>query len=473
MSVYGKYIPTIGLEIHCRLNTKTKLFCSCSNSFGKEPNANTCEVCLGLPGSLPKLNIHAVEKAILFACAVQGKIQPTSVFSRKQYFYPDLPKGYQITQFKYPYCLGGRLEVEKGLSVELERVHMEEDAGKNIHMESQSAVDLNRAGSPLIEIVSKPQIDSPAKAAKVFKFIYDTVRFLEICDGNLEEGSLRCDVNVSIRPQEQTTLGTRTEVKNINSFRNVEKAAHYEILRHIDLVSHGEKIVQQTVGYDASTGKTFVQRDKEDSDDYRYFPDPDIRKLKIASNWVEKLESSMPILPNQMGALLREKHSVQEEFAKILTQKKELLEYFFEVRKVCKPGVKSAKIASWLCTEFLKEQKGDESRKVNATSFGELMWLLESEEISIPSAKKALQWMFQSDLSVREIIEKYSLKQVSDPNEVEKIISKVLKLETKALAEYKAGNKKAFGFLMGQIMKAGGGTLDPGVVSSQLKKAVE
>jgi len=480
IKTYNGFVPTIGLEIHCRLNTATKLFCNCPNSYGDTPNSNVCPVCLGLPGALPRLNKIAVEKAMLFAFAVGGHAAEKSEFSRKQYFYPDLPKGYQVTQFEYPYCLGGMLSVNSGLSVELERVHIEEDAGKNIHLDDASAVDLNRAGSPLIEIVTKPQIHSPEDAAAAFRFVYEVVRAIGICDGNLEEGSLRCDLNVSLAKEGAAKLGTRTEVKNLNSFRNLEKACNYEIMRHVDTLLAGETIVQQTVGFDAATGKTFTQRLKEDSDDYRYFPEPDLHLLNISDEWKAEVRATLPMLPHEIERELVEVDGVSAEYAGILKDKTNLYVLYRECHQSTEPRLSRSslpELAKWICTDIqkLSGHEGSEGSGNSWKSSGicEVILQIDTGKISGRAAKKVLARMWDTGKPPLQIIEEEGLIKQADTSFIAKIVSEVFESEPQAVSDFLAGNQKSFGFLMGESMKRGRGSLDPQVLREVLQKELD
>ena len=346
----------IGLEIHIQLATNTKLFCSCRNAFGALPNHHSCPVCLGLPGVLPVLNHKVVDSAIAMALAIDANILETSVFSRKQYFYPDLPKGYQITQYDLPYCSGGEILLDSGRAIEVERIHIEEDAGKNVHASDMSYVDLNRAGTPLLEMVSKPVLRTPEEASEYLKKVRSIVRYLGISDGNMEEGSFRCDANISLKPRGAERLGTRTEVKNVNSFKNVERALFYEIMRQSDLLLAGEKVVQETLRFDAEAGKTLSNRSKEMTADYRYFPDPDLGPLFISKERIEAVKADLPELASSVFKRYVDEFQLSVEDAKILTEEKEISVFYEEVVGQLK-GASAKSAANFMISEFLREAR--------------------------------------------------------------------------------------------------------------------
>ncbi len=350
-----RYEPTIGLEVHCQLKTKTKLFCSCSTVFGALPNYNTCPICLGYPGVLPVLNEEAINLGLRLALALEATIYEKSIFARKQYFYPDLPKGYQISQYNKPFCENGKLKLSSDQIIRIHRAHFEEDAGKNVHADRSSYVDLNRAGMPLLEIVSEPDIKSPHDAQDYLKKLRALVRHLDICDGNLEEGSIRCDVNVSIAPKGSKVLGTRCEIKNLNSFRNVEKAISYEMIRQAYLLDHGQKVIQSTLQYDSAQGKTVVMRLKEDSQDYRYFPDPDLRPLVLTQERIDLVRKNLPELPEQMAARFEKTFELSNYDAKVLTSDKDLAHYFEKTYDLVKDKVSAKITANWILSELLRE----------------------------------------------------------------------------------------------------------------------
>tara|TARA_B100001094_G_C18174540_1_gene797109 strand:+ start:1073 stop:2566 length:1494 start_codon:yes stop_codon:yes gene_type:complete len=471
--LFQGYEAVIGIEVHIQLDTKSKLFCSCPNIFGEEPNVNTCSVCLGLPGSLPVLNSSVVDNAISMAIAIGGKINRESVFSRKQYFYPDLPKGYQISQYDRPYCEGGNVSIGKNRSIEIERIHIEEDAGKSIHGKDHSYVDLNRAGTPLLEMVTKPVIFSPKEAAEYLRTVRSIVRYLGICDGNLEEGSIRCDANISLRSPGEKKLGTRTEIKNLNSYRNVEKALDYEILRHADILDKGEKVIQQTVRFDAAVGKTNATRTKEETADYRYFPEPDLPKLMILDQRIEALRQSLPELPDSAFKRLNENYDLSNEDCRIIAAEKESYLYFDKLVVSAKHA--GAKLcANWFITEYLREAKERSwnlaNPRISAADLGALLDLIAKETISGKIAKMVFAEMIESGQDPCTIIERKGLVQVSDTSEITAVVTDVLSNFPNQVAEYKAGKLKMLGFFVGQIMKKSGGKFNPGIVNNVLKE---
>ncbi len=471
--VLSRYEPVIGLEVHCQLNTASKLFCSCSTKFGALPNYHTCPICLGYPGVLPVLNKQAVDYAIRAALAIGAEIHAISIFSRKQYFYPDLPKGYQITQYDKPYCTNGSLTLSSGQTVSIARIHLEEDAGKNVHGDTSSYVDLNRAGVPLIEIVSGPDIRRPEDAADYLKRLRSLVRYLEICDGNLEEGSFRCDANVSIRPRGREAFGTRCEIKNLNSFRNIEKAITYEIIRQADLLDSGGKVIQQTMLYDAASGRTAPMRSKEESHDYRYFPEPDLLPLKISPSRITTVKSSLPELPEAMSARFQAAYELPAYDANVLTAEKELAEFFEKVVAGVAGAVPHKIVANWVHSEFLREVNNREwdlsKPPVTSDNLSELLKLIGNQTISGKIAKTVFEEMVEHGGTPGEIVKSQGLVQVSDESAIHAIVDKVIAESPQQVAQYKAGKEKVFGFFVGQIMKASGGKLNPGMVNDILK----
>ncbi len=472
-SVLDRYEAVIGLEVHCQLKTNTKLFCSCTTKFGELPNHNTCEVCLGLPGVLPVLNRQAVDFAIRFALAVKAKLNEKSVFSRKQYFYPDLPKGYQISQYDLPYCEKGELKLASGKTIRITRAHLEEDAGKNVHGDQSSYVDLNRAGVALIEIVSEPDIRLPSEAAEYLKKLRSLVRYLEICDGNLEEGSFRCDANVSIRPRGQEKLGTRCEIKNLNSFRNIERAIQYEIIRQADVIDSGGKIIQQTLSFDAATGKTASMRSKEESHDYRYFPEPDLKPLFIDEKRIAHVKLSLPELPEARASRFQEAYGLSEYDAGVLTAEKELAAFYEDVVQKSQSKVSPKIAANWVCSEFLRELNNREwdicHPPISSSDMAELLVLIGTDKISGKIAKTVFEEMAEKGGKPQEIVEKKGLTQVVDEGAIQALIAKVLKENEGQVQEYQSGKVKLFGFFVGEVMKACQGKMNPGLVNEALK----
>lgn len=471
------YEVVIGLEVHAQLLTQSKIFCACPTQFGSHPNQNTCPVCLGLPGALPVLNPRVVDLAITLGLALDCKIQPESIWDRKNYFYQDLPKGYQITQFAKPICLGGHLDIQvegKTKRVGLTRIHMEEDAGKSIHDGPDtrySLVDLNRAGVPLCEIVSEPDMRSPAEAAEYLRNLRSIVRYTGVCDGNMDEGSLRCDANVSIRPIGQKEFGTKVEIKNINSIKFVEKAIRYEIERQKAQLTDGKKIVQETRLFDNARGVTESMRSKEDAHDYRYFPDPDLVPLIIDTAWIERRRQSLPELPREKAARFVSQYQIPEYDAAVLTADKALGVYF-EVAVTAHNGPK--KLSNWIMTELLRELKNDDTEidkcKIKPEQMARLVALIDDGTISGKIAKTVFEDMYKTGADPDVIIKEKNLVQVSDTAAIEKIIDDVIIANPEQHQQYKSGKDKLFGFFVGQVMKSMKGQGNPGVINDILKK---
>ncbi|GAA6970002.1 Asp-tRNA(Asn)/Glu-tRNA(Gln) amidotransferase subunit GatB [Helicobacter pylori] len=468
----------IGLEVHVQLNTKTKIFCSCSTSFGESPNSNTCPVCLGLPGALPVLNKEVVKKAIQLGTAIEANINQYSIFARKNYFYPDLPKAYQISQFEVPIVSDGKLEIDtkEGTKiVRIERAHMEEDAGKNIHEGSYSLVDLNRACTPLLEIVSKPDMRNSEEAIAYLKKLHAIVRFIGISDANMQEGNFRCDANVSIRPKGDEKLYTRVEIKNLNSFRFIAKAIEYEIERQSAAWESGrynEEVVQETRLFDTNKGITLSMRNKEESADYRYFKDPDLYPIFIDEKLLKEAQK-INELPSAKKIRYMKDFNLKEDDANLLVSDPLLAEYFESMLNL---GVKAKTSVTWLCVELLGRLKAEitlENCGVSAHMLGVLAKRIDESKISGKSAKDVLDRLLEEQGGdVDALIEQMGLSQVNDTEAIVKVIEEVLKNNADKVLEYKSGKDKLFGFFVGQAMKNLKGT-NPSVVNAILKEKLD
>lgn len=465
----------IGLEVHVQLNTKTKIFCSCSTSFGETPNSNTCPVCLGLPGALPVLNKEVVKKAIQLGTAIEAHINQYSLFARKNYFYPDLPKAYQISQFEVPIVSDGKLEIdtkEGAKIVRIERAHMEEDAGKNIHEGSYSLVDLNRACTPLLEIVSKPDMRNSEEAIAYLKKLHAIVRFIGISDANMQEGNFRCDANVSIRPKGDEKLYTRVEIKNLNSFRFIAKAIEYEIERQSVAWENGrynEEVVQETRLFDTNKGITLSMRNKEESADYRYFKDPDLYPVFIDEKLLKEAQK-INELPSAKKIRYMRDFNIKEDDANLLVSDPLLAEYFESMLNL---GVKAKTSVTWLCVELLGRLKAEvtlENCGVSAHALGALAKRIDEGKISGKSAKDVLDKLLEEQGGdVDALIEQMGLSQVNDTEAIVKVVEEVLKNNADKVLEYKSGKDKLFGFFVGQAMKKLKGA-NPSVVNAILKE---
>jgi aspartyl-tRNA(Asn)/glutamyl-tRNA(Gln) amidotransferase subunit B len=471
-----QFEPVIGLEVHAQLKTKTKIFCGCSTKFGNAPNANTCPVCTGMPGVLPVLNKQAVTFAIKAALATHCNINRESRFDRKNYFYPDLPKGYQISQYAAPIAEHGYLEIETKASgprkIGITRIHMEEDAGKLIHdpARGKSMVDLNRTGVPLIEIVSEPDIRSAKQAGAYLRKLHSILKYIDVCDGNMEQGSFRCDANISLRPMGQKKMGIRTELKNLNSFKNVEKAISYEIERQTYVLEEGRQVIQETRLWDPSRNRTHSMRGKEEAHDYRYFPDPDLVPLIVDDQWIKDVEKQMPELPDEKYSRFIREYKLIDYDAKVLTSSIELARFFEETAA----SLKDKKLAAnWIMTTLLGmlNTKGIAITEspVTAKAFSKLLWLIENKKISANAAKIVFEEMSKSSKDPETIVKDKGLEQVSDQSQLETIVMDIIKENPEEVKAYRDGKNKLFSFFMGQMMKKTRGKADPKIVASLLK----
>ncbi|WP_353740612.1 Asp-tRNA(Asn)/Glu-tRNA(Gln) amidotransferase subunit GatB [Desulfoferrobacter suflitae] len=476
MGALMEYEPIIGLEVHAQLLTRSKIFCGCSTTFGALPNTHTCPVCLGMPGSLPVLNENVVEFTIRMALATHCQIAAISQFARKNYFYPDLPKGYQISQYELPLAEKGWVEIETQRGpqrIRINRIHMEEDAGKLIHDEFQpvSHVDFNRTGVPLIEIVSEPDLRTPEDAASYLKMLRETLRYLEICDGNMEEGSMRCDANISLRPVGTERLGTKTELKNMNSFRNVQRALEFEIRRQRALLEKGETIIQETRLWDTGRNTTVSMRGKEEAHDYRYFPDPDLVAIVIDEQWIERVRGSLPELPDAKRERFMRDYELPPYDAQVLTSSKALADYFeAAVQRFAQPKLVSNWIMSELLRELKKDEKDIEGCQVTPQQLAELLELIDKDIISGKIAKSVFQEMYTTGRSAAGIIDDQGLKQVKDESAIESVIDEVLAENNKEVELFRGGKEKLFGFFVGQVMKKTKGKANPKLVNEILRK---
>jgi len=471
------YEAVIGLEVHAQLKTQSKIFCKCSTSFGAPPNTHTCPVCLGLPGTLPVLNKNVVEYALRMAIATNCSITRENRFARKNYFYPDLPKGYQISQYELPIAENGMIEINltdgTTKKIGLTRIHMEEDAGKLVHnpLLPISQVDYNRTGVPLIEIVSEPDMRTPQEVSAYLKKLHALVRYTDTCDGNMEEGSFRCDANVSVRQKGETKLGTRTELKNMNSFRNVEKGVQYEIDRQISLIEQGEKVVQETRLFDANKGKTYTMRGKEEAHDYRYFPDPDLIPLVIDDEWIERVKSELPELPDSRKARFIDEYKLSEYDSSVLTSERDIADYFEAcIEKLNQPKL----VANWVMSNVLgllhSENITIGKSPVSPDNLAKLLQLVHKDVISGKMAKTVFEEMAKTGNDPESIVEKKGLVQVSDENELLPLVQSLIENHPKEKESYQNGKTKLMGFFVGQVMKATKGKANPKIVNNLLKK---
>ncbi len=470
----------IGLEIHAQLNTKSKIFSAASTQFGAQPNSQACAVDLGLPGVLPVLNKEVVNKAIKFGLAIDAHINQRNVFDRKNYFYPDLPKGYQTSQLDWPIVGEGQIDITIGNTVKtmgITRAHLEEDAGKSVHdmFDDYTAVDLNRAGTPLLEIVSEPDMRSAKEAVAYAKKIHALVQYIDICDGNMQEGSFRCDANVSIRPLGQEKLGTRAELKNINSFKFLEKAINLEVERQQDILEEGGEVAQETRLYDSVKHETRSMRSKEEANDYRYFPDPDLLPIEISDALLLEIKAQLPELPLEKKARFIKAFALSEYDAEILTAQKPLADYF---ETMLKGNESNAKLcANWVMGELSallnKDQIEIQNSPVSAPDLSLLVSRIGDDTISGKIAKDVFKAMWSGEGSADEIIAAKGLKQMSDTGEIESIVDEIIANNTPQVAQFKSGNEKILGFFVGQIMKATGGKANPKIINQLLRKKLQ
>ncbi|BCS86823.1 Asp-tRNA(Asn)/Glu-tRNA(Gln) amidotransferase subunit GatB [Pseudodesulfovibrio sediminis] len=473
----SRYETVIGLEVHAQLKTQTKIFCSCSTKFGNDPNENVCAVCSGMPGVLPVLNEKVAEYATKMGLATNCEINLKSVFARKNYFYPDLPKGYQISQFELPICEHGYVDIDvdgEKKRIGLTRIHMEEDAGKNIHSAADNAsfVDLNRTGVPLIEIVSEPDMRSAEEAVAYLKEVRAVLLYLGICDGNLEEGSFRCDANISIRPYGQEEFGTRAELKNLNSFKNILKAIEYEVGRQIDLVEDGEAVVQETRLYNVEKGTTHSMRGKEEAHDYRYFPDPDLVPLVLEESWVEKWTSELPELPRAKRERFMAEYTLADYDAALITGDIAVSEYFEAAVKAY--GGETKKVTNWVVGDLLPYLGETESEacdcKLTPEKMAELLKLVDDGTISVKIGKDIFTELCTSGDAPAELVKAKGLVQMSDTGELEAMVDQVIADNPEEAEAYRGGKKKLMGFFMGQVMRLSKGQANPGVVTQLFNK---
>jgi aspartyl-tRNA(Asn)/glutamyl-tRNA(Gln) amidotransferase subunit B len=486
------YEAVIGLEIHAQLLTQTKIFCGCSAQFGGEANADTCPVCLGMPGALPVFNKKVLEMAAKAAIALNLEINNKSIFARKNYFYPDLPKGYQISQYDEPFSKNGWVEIltsprdEQGRPIEwkkkrfnITRLHLEEDAGKSLHegmleSDTKSYVNLNRSGVPLAEIVSEPDFRTSWEAYDYVQYLRKTLIYVGVCDGNMEEGSLRCDANISVRPVGQEKLGTKTEIKNLNSFRFLQKALDYEIARQIKVLKEGGRITQETRLWNEREGRTYVMRSKEEAHDYRYFPEPDLPPIIVSNEYLKEISKELPELPEPRRERFQQEYKLSLEESIILTQSRQMADYYEEVVKSCNNAKMSA---NWVLSELLGELKNSNLEitacPIKPTDLGELINLITDNTISGKIAKEVFEKMFQSGKSPKILVEELGLTQITDTTEIQNIATKVIDENPKQLEQYCKGKQSLIGFFVGQVMKLTAGKANPQMVNEILKNLLE
>ncbi len=482
MAAHRDYEAVIGLEVHVQLLTETKLICRCPNRFGAPPNTLVCPVCLGYPGTLPVPNRHAVNLAVKLALALGCEVHPSSVFARKNYFYPDLPKGYQISQFDRPLAEGGLLPLSQpDAGVSIERLHLEEDAGKLLHeapgggaLPGESLVDFNRCGVPLVEIVSRPDLSGAAEAQDYLQTLHQLLLYTATSDGNMEEGSLRCDANVSVRRRGETKLGTKTEIKNVNSFRNVARAIEHEIGRQIEVIDSGGRVVQETRSFDADAGTTRPMRSKEEAHDYRYFPEPDLPPLVLTRERIEALRGELPELPWQRRARFVAQYSLSPADAQVLTTARDLADYYETAAAALPANPKS--VANWVMGEVLrdvKERRVEISRSIAPAHLAALVAMVDAGKLSNSAAKEVFAAISRSGEEPAAAVERLGLAQVSDASQIERWIEEVIEQNPGQVGQYRAGKVQVLGFLVGQVMKRSGGRAEPKAVQQLLRRALE
>jgi aspartyl-tRNA(Asn)/glutamyl-tRNA(Gln) amidotransferase subunit B len=471
-----KYEAVIGLEVHAQLQTKTKIFCGCETRFGEDANTRTCPVCIGMPGVLPVLNRKAVEYIVKTGLSTHGTVSPLSRFARKNYFYPDLPKGYQISQYELPIIESGHVEIVVDGNVKrigITRIHLEEDAGKNLHQSAGNAslVDLNRAGTPLMEIVSEPDIRTAEEASEYLKKLRSILRYIEVSDADMEKGNFRCDANVSIRLVGAKEFGTRAEIKNVNSFKFVQKAIEYEIKRQAQILDEGGRVVQETRLFDSNKGVTFSMRSKEEAHDYRYFPEPDLVPVKISAETIEEIRKSIPELPDAKRERFAKDYGLPAYDADMLTQSRAMADYFEEATRLSN---QPKTVSNWMMGELMRLLNADgreiDDSPIKPDRLAGLIKMIDSGVISIKIAKTVFEEMYRNGKDAETVVQEQGLVQVSDTGAIETIIDEVIKSNPGQAAEYKAGKDKLFGFFVGQVMKASKGKANPDVVNQLLKK---
>ncbi len=475
-AIMKKYEVVIGLEVHAQLLTDTKIFCRCSTKFGAEPNTQTCQVCIGMPGVLPVMNRKAIEYAIRTGLAMNCSIAPYSRFARKNYFYPDLPKNYQISQYELPLCEHGLVEIiidNEVKRIGITRIHMEEDAGKNIHegKGDHSFVDLNRTGVPLMEIVSEPDLRSPREAAEYMKKLRGILRYLGVCDGNMEQGSLRCDANISVRPFGQKEFGTRTELKNINSFKFVEKALEYEIKRQISVIEDGGKIIQETRLWDSAAGVTLSMRSKEEAHDYRYFPEPDLAPVVVGQDWIAEIKKSLPELPDEKRNRFMTQYGLPDHDAELLTVERAVADWF---ELAVQAGSQPKAVANWMMGDLMRmlneDNKSIEDVTLKPDQMAGMLKMIDEGTISGKIAKTVFEAMYRTGKNAEDIVKEQGLVQISDTSEIEKAVDDILAKSPGEIERFRAGDEKLIGFFVGQVMKATKGKANPKILNDLLIK---